>query len=455
MDNSQKLTVLDVIRRDKSVTDLLQGFEKAVGIKVALMDSGPLFHEGVKETVQDHLFCRQFVKSGEDALNHCVNIHARSREGTNEPVHCDAGLLHSAIPISVQGEVVGFLTVFGVATNPQTLAPIRKVLLRKNGLRINGEKPVLFHLLETLERHPESRIDGAMLLLKAVAVSIEQHAKNSILPQRNVILPVRLFRAMEFAKAHYTDHLSLRKVAAEVGVTPQQLAKLFRNTLKVTFTWWLADFRVSKAKIELRALRLKRILDISMQCGFGTVSSFNRSFRAITGLTPGEYRAGHELRQPGKYLKTMKRKKSGNPGFTLLEVMMSLLVIVLTAASVYWSYMQINQYAAATRLSTAATMLVQKQIDLIQSDGPFIPQGASHSVPAELALGTSTQTAVPIYTDPLSGGVVVSGSLTTTVTDISNTAANQYAYRATVMLSYNYRGTPYQTIMSTIKGSDQ
>ena len=141
--------------------------------------------------------------------------------------------------------------------------------------------------------------------------------------------------------------------------------------------------------------------------------------------------------------------------FTLLEVMMSLMVIILTAASVYWSYMQINQYAAATRLSTAATMLVQKQIDLIQSDGPFIPQGASHSVPAELTLGTTTQTAVPIYADPLTGGVVISGSMATTVTDISNTSLNQYAYRATVTLSYNYRGTPYQTIMSTIRASDQ
>ena len=150
----------------------------------------------------------------------------------------------------------------------------------------------------------------------------------------------------------------------------------------------------------------------------------------------------------------MKQAKYSK-GFTLPEVLVSLLVITITAASVFWSYQQINQYAAATRLSTAATQLVQTQIDLIQSDSPFIPQGGAHTVPAELTLGTTTQSAVPIYSDPLSGGAVVTGDLTTTVTDISNSALNQYAYRATVLLSYNYRGTSYQAVMSTIRGSDQ
>ena len=147
--------------------------------------------------------------------------------------------------------------------------------------------------------------------------------------------------------------------------------------------------------------------------------------------------------------------KLKNSGFTLPEVMMSMLVITITAASVFWAYQQINQYAAATRLSTAATMLVQRQIDLIQCDGPFIPQGGSHIVPQELTLGATMQYAIPIYSDPLSGGVVITGNMTTTVTDISNAEFNQYAYRATVTLAYNYGGISTQAIMSTIRGSDQ
>ena len=299
LENSQKLTVLDVLRRDTSVTTLLKAFEKAVGIKVALADAEPLVPNEMKESVRGHLFCQHFVNSSEEAVNHCAHIHNQAREANG--VHCAAGLLHSAVPISAHGEVVGYLVVFGVAANGTSTSPLRDVLSRKNGLRINGEKPVLSRLLHQIERHPESRIEGAVQLLKAVAVSIEQHALNSLPVQKN--LPVRLFRAMEFAKAHFTDDLTLRQVAAEVGITPQQLAKLFRRTLKVTFSWWLADYRVTKAKAELRATHLKRILDISMQCGFGTVSSFNRSFRAITGLTPSQYRAGHEPRKPSRYLK--------------------------------------------------------------------------------------------------------------------------------------------------------
>jgi len=154
-------------------------------------------------------------------------------------------------------------------------------------------------------------------------------------------------------------------------------------------------------------------------------------------------------------MQTLQTTVCSRGGFSLLEVMMSMLVITITAASVFLAYQQINQYAAGTRLTTAATMLVQKQIDLIQSDGPFIPQGSASSVPAELTPGTTTQNAIPIYTDPLSGGIVVTGSMTTTVADISNSALNQYAYQATVTLGYKYRGTVNRVIMSTIRGSDQ
>ena len=56
--------------------------------------------------------------------------------------------------------------------------------------------------------------------------------------------------------------------------------------------------RVSMALERLRGGQ-ERILDIALACGFQSISSFQRSFRAQSGITPGEYRRGVEPKRSG------------------------------------------------------------------------------------------------------------------------------------------------------------
>ena len=103
------------------------------------------------------------------------------------------------------------------------------------------------------------------------------------------------------------------------------------------------------------------------------------------------------------------------------------------------------------------------QIDLIQSDTPFHPQktnpDGTAQIPPELQLGTQTQQNVPVYQDS-STGVVVTGTLTTTVTDISSTYTQAgltfplTTYQAVVTLTYTYLNRNYSFSMSTIRTSD-
>jgi hypothetical protein len=136
--------------------------------------------------------------------------------------------------------------------------------------------------------------------------------------------------------------------------------------------------------------------------------------------------------------------------------MIGLTVIVVAAAAVLFALVQMNRTASVARLYTAGQFIVQSNIDTIQSDTPFVPQNSL--IPAELKLGTTSSSGVPIYFDPNTGAVVASGTLTTTVSDISNTSnsANpQYAYQATVQLDYSYRSKNYEVMASTVRGSDQ
>lgn len=130
----------------------------------------------------------------------------------------------------------------------------------------------------------------------------------------------------------------------------------------------------------------------------------------------------------------------------------------ITAAAAVAGLLRMNNNAALCRLQTGASTIAQNQIDLILSDSPFNPQYSQ--VPPELTIGTtsqgtSTAPTVAVYTDPVTN-VQVLGWMTTVVTDTSSTlnGSTLYVYKATVTVSYYYRGRLYSVSMDTTRCAD-
>jgi prepilin-type N-terminal cleavage/methylation domain-containing protein len=195
-------------------------------------------------------------------------------------------------------------------------------------------------------------------------------------------------------------------------------------------------------------------------------------------------------------------------GFSLIEIVIALAVLGTMAAGVFVGFNGINTYAVSTRLQSEALMAAQYQIDLILSKGPFDITAAYTSgnfdpslnkIPAELMTTTelnelantvSFPTAVPtatpaitssyypyypyyrtgggplakeafIYQDPVTGEILVRGTLTTTITDASlfsnfinnNTKLN--TRKAKVAVNYTFRGREYTVEMDTLRTADQ
>jgi hypothetical protein len=146
-----------------------------------------------------------------------------------------------------------------------------------------------------------------------------------------------------------------------------------------------------------------------------------------------------------------------------MEAIVGMALIGLGVSCIVGSLTKLNAIAAAARNATGAYTTVMNQVDLIQSDGPFNPQktntDGTAQIPPELILGTHTQNNVPIYQDPQTG-VIVAGTMTTTVTDVSSTytsASVTYsliAYKAVVTITYTYLSRDYSYSMSTIRTSD-
>ncbi len=99
--------------------------------------------------------------------------------------------------------------------------------------------------------------------------------------------PIQL--AVQYLRAHFEEDPSLTELAAVVGYNSEYLSALFRKEVGLTYSEYLANLKLSHAKTLL--LNTDHNLEyIGMQCGFGSYSSFLRTFRQKYNASPGEYR---------------------------------------------------------------------------------------------------------------------------------------------------------------------
>jgi YesN/AraC family two-component response regulator len=96
--------------------------------------------------------------------------------------------------------------------------------------------------------------------------------------------------ALAYMKEHCAEqHLSLNEVADHVYVSQWHLSKLINRETGMGFLDLLSRMRVEQAKKQLSDPS-KRISDAAFESGFSDVAHFSKTFKKITGRTPGEYR---------------------------------------------------------------------------------------------------------------------------------------------------------------------
>ena len=145
--------------------------------------------------------------------------------------------------------------------------------------------------------------------------------------------------------------------------------------------------------------------------------------------------------------------------FTLTEAAIAIAIVAICMTSFLMAMSRLNESASISRNATGAAAVLQNQIDLLLSDGPFNPQKTNSDgtvqIPPELTIGTHVTDAVAIYREATTG-IVVSGTLTTTVTDMTTVLAGitMPTYRADISISYTYRGRNYTFSRSTLRTSD-
>ena len=99
-----------------------------------------------------------------------------------------------------------------------------------------------------------------------------------------------LDEAKEYVKKNYgNNELTLNMVASHVGISPSYFSTIFRQETGNSFTEYLTEIRMEKAKELLRCTN-KRTGEISFDIGYRDSHYFSYIFKKTQGVTPKEYR---------------------------------------------------------------------------------------------------------------------------------------------------------------------
>lgn len=98
------------------------------------------------------------------------------------------------------------------------------------------------------------------------------------------------FRALiNHINSHYMEEITLEWAADYAGFSKFHFSRLFKEYTDVTFADYLMHRRMQAAKILLSESG-STVTEIAFQTGFNNLTSFTRSFRNSTGMTPSEFR---------------------------------------------------------------------------------------------------------------------------------------------------------------------
>lgn len=99
-------------------------------------------------------------------------------------------------------------------------------------------------------------------------------------------------RTIDYIRMHYPESISLEGVAARLDITPEYLSTLFNREMGENFTVFLKKFRISHARRLLKGTD-KKIYEIAQDVGYADPKYFNRVFKDVEGVSPGDYRSLH------------------------------------------------------------------------------------------------------------------------------------------------------------------
>ncbi len=104
----------------------------------------------------------------------------------------------------------------------------------------------------------------------------------------------RFFQGIAYIEAHLWEDFSLEDVAGAAAWSPYHYARLFRAVANDSVMAYARRRRLTEAALRI-VLEKERLIDIALDCQFGSQEAFTRAFAKQMGLPPGNLRNTRQL----------------------------------------------------------------------------------------------------------------------------------------------------------------
>lgn len=107
--------------------------------------------------------------------------------------------------------------------------------------------------------------------------------------RKNLTYLKQINRAFEYIEKNFASKISLKDASKTAGFSEFYFSRIFKEYTGQNFQNYLSSYRIKQAEKLLKSTQ-KPILDIALESGFNSLTTFNRIFKKIKGCSPKFYR---------------------------------------------------------------------------------------------------------------------------------------------------------------------
>jgi AraC-like DNA-binding protein len=163
----------------------------------------------------------------------------------------------------------------GGQTN-ESLRPMMKRLVHTSGLESIA---LLFHILHLLASSKDCHPITQAGYTNPNKVSEED----------------RMSRVYAYVMDNFKQKIGLAEMARLCNMTESSFSRYFKSRMNRSFSEFLTEVRIGHA-CKLLHEEMMNVSEVGYECGFNTLSNFNRHFRTVTGMTPMAYKKDFQQR---------------------------------------------------------------------------------------------------------------------------------------------------------------
>lgn len=209
---------------------------------------------------------------------------------------CNEGYFQQGSELTAEAVVVQFLPDFmgNDFLEKSESEPISRLYsLAKSGMEIHGEtkEKIIPLMYDSVKEDGLPRMLHIFTMLEILSKSKDLSPISSAINYKgNEEEKDRINKICNYALNNYRHKISLEEIAEVANLSSTSFCRYFKLQTKKTFRNFLNEIRISHAKRLLIEDRDITTESICFECGFNNRSNFFRHFKAITGITPIEYR---------------------------------------------------------------------------------------------------------------------------------------------------------------------